>query len=67
MEEVEQIDDKDKIKTWTNAKGMIQAEIKITAPAGLWKESDIEEVVRLHKLAWDKLKQAFPKALLIEG
>lgn len=48
----------DKITTKLNAKGEIQAEVRIGGE--LTTEKDINDLVGLHVQAWAKLKREFP-------
>ena len=48
----------DKITTKLNAKGEIQAEVRIGGE--LTTEKDIDDLVGLHKHAWDIIRSRFP-------
>ena len=48
----------DKITTKMNAKGEIQAEVRIGGEMTTIK--DIDDIIGLHKIAWRKLREEFP-------
>lgn len=61
----QEIDNLSRIKTWTNAKGDIQAEVKIIAEK-METTEDIDKIIVMHSHAWKRLKETFPNALILK-
>ena len=64
-EEIPQIEGIDRIELHTTAKGLIQASVKIHKKMD--STESIDELIRLEKYAWAKLRENFTNLIWAEG